>query len=82
VAVAAPGSDEVVRDGDTGLLTKSDPAAVAEAAIGLLLDHDRRRGMAERARRVAEREFDVRLQIDRTLAVYDAARAQAGGAAR
>ena len=29
-----PACDEVVRDGDTGILTKSDPAALAEAAIG------------------------------------------------
>ncbi|PYN21683.1 MAG: hypothetical protein DMD99_19090 [Candidatus Rokuibacteriota bacterium] len=70
VAVDAPGCDEVVRDGETGVLTKSDPAALAEAAIGLLLDLERRRGMARRAREVAEREFDVRLQIDRTMAVY------------
>jgi glycosyltransferase involved in cell wall biosynthesis len=78
VAVSAPGADEVVRDGDTGLLTKSDPAALAEAAVGLLLDGARRRGMAERARGVAEREFDVGRQIDRTLAVYAAARARIG----
>ena len=38
VAVNAPGCDEVVRDGETGILTKGDPAALAEAAIGLLLD--------------------------------------------
>jgi len=38
--------------------------------IGLLLDPERRRGMGRRAREVAEGLFDVRLQIDRTLAVY------------
>jgi glycosyltransferase involved in cell wall biosynthesis len=81
VAVSAPGCDEVVRDGDTGLLTKSEPAALADAAIGLLLDAERRRGMGERARLVAEREFDVRLQIDRTLAVYAEARERVGGPA-
>jgi len=70
VAVDAPGCDEVVRDGETGLLTKGDPAALAEAAIGLLLDPERRRGMARRAREVAQRLFDVQLQIDRTMAVY------------
>lgn len=70
VAVDAPGCDEVVRDGDTGILTKGDPAALAEAVIGLLLDPERRRAMARRAREVAERLFDVRLQIDRTTAVY------------
>jgi len=73
VAVAAPGCDEVVRDGATGVLAKPEPTALAEAAIGLLLDHDRRTAMAARARAVAEREFDVRLQIERTLAVYAAA---------
>lgn len=70
VAVDAPGCDEVVRDGDTGILTKGDPAALAEAVIGLLLDPERRRAMARRAREMAERLFDVKLQIDRTMAVY------------
>jgi glycosyltransferase involved in cell wall biosynthesis len=70
VAVNASGCDEVVRDGETGLLTKADPTALAEAVIGLLLDGERRAAMAGRARDVAEREFDVRLQLDRTLDVY------------
>jgi glycosyltransferase involved in cell wall biosynthesis len=70
VAVAAPGCDEVVQDGATGLLTKADPTALAEAAIGLLVDHERRTAIGARARAVAEAQFDVRLQIDRTLAVY------------
>ena len=70
VAVNAPGYAEVVHDGDSGVLTKSDPAALAEAAIGLLVDPARRAAMAARARRLAEREFDVGLQIDRTLDVY------------
>jgi glycosyltransferase involved in cell wall biosynthesis len=82
VAVAAPGCEEIIHDGRTGVLTKSDPAALADAAIGLLLDSGRRRAMGQRARQVAERDFDVRLQIDRTLAVYDEARerlARCGG---
>jgi glycosyltransferase involved in cell wall biosynthesis len=76
VTVSAPGCDEVVRDGESGVLTKSDPAMLAEAAIGLLLDGPRRAAMAARAREIAEREFDVDRQIDRTLAVYDAAMAR------
>lgn len=76
VAVNASGCEEVIRDGETGLLTKSDPTALAEAAIGLLLDGERRAALGARARRVAEREFDVRLQIDRTLDVYAAALAR------
>jgi len=70
VAVDAPGCDEVVRDGETGILTKGDPAGLAEAVIGLLLDPERRRAMGRRARELAERLFDVSLQIDRTMAVY------------
>jgi len=76
VAVAAPGCDEVVRDGESGVTTKSDPAALAEAAVGLLLDAERRAAMGRRARALAEREFDVRLQIDRTLDVYAEAAAR------
>jgi glycosyltransferase involved in cell wall biosynthesis len=78
VAVTAPGCDEVVRDGETGILTKGDPAALAEAAIGLLLDGERRRAMGGRARQVACQEFGVGLQIARTLEVYG----EAGAAAR
>lgn len=77
VAVSAPGCDEVVRDGETGILSKGDPAALAEAAIGLLLDGDRRRAMGARARQVAEEAFGVTLQITRTLDVYAQAQAQA-----
>jgi 1,2-diacylglycerol 3-alpha-glucosyltransferase len=73
VAVAAPGCDEVVRDGETGLLTKRDSAALADGAIGLLLDRAQRLRMAARAREIAEANFDVCTQIDRTLAVYAAA---------
>jgi glycosyltransferase involved in cell wall biosynthesis len=70
VAVLAPGSDEVVRDGESGILTKGDPAALAEAAIGLLLDAERRAAMRARARLLAEAEFDVERQVTRTLEVY------------
>src|SRR5206468_3315470 len=70
VTVAAPGCDEVVRDGASGILTKNDATALAEAVISLLLDPGRRLAMAARARQIAEAEFDVRIQIDRTLALY------------
>ncbi len=76
VAVASPGCEEVVQDGASGLLTKAEPAALAEAAIGLLVDGERRRVMGVRAREVATLHFGVDLQIDRTLAVYEEARAR------
>jgi glycosyltransferase involved in cell wall biosynthesis len=78
VAVSAPGCDEVIRDGETGLLTKGDPTALAEASIGVLLDAERRRTMGRRAREIALRDFGVGLQIDRTLAVYAAAARRVG----
>jgi hypothetical protein len=52
------------------LLTKNDPGDLADAATVLLVDPERRAAMGRRARTVAELEFDVRLQIDRTLDVY------------
>lgn len=81
VAVDAPGSTEVVHDGDTGVLTKGDPAALAEAVIGLLIDAGRRAAMALRARQLAEKEFGVALQIERTLEVYAGALARRGRSA-
>jgi glycosyltransferase involved in cell wall biosynthesis len=81
VAVNAPGCAEVVHDGDTGVVTKGDPAALAEAAIGLLIDPSRRAKMGARARELAEREFGVTLQIDRTLEVYAGALARRGRSA-
>jgi glycosyltransferase involved in cell wall biosynthesis len=74
VSVSAPGCDEVVQDGGTGLLVKPDPAALAEGAVGLLLDRDRRRRLGLAARAHAVRAFDARSQVDRTLEVYERAR--------
>jgi 1,2-diacylglycerol 3-alpha-glucosyltransferase len=82
VAVSAPGCDEVVRDGETGVLTKGDPMALGDAVIGLLLDPERRTALGLRARHVAEGRFDVRLMRERTLAVYAEAAARLGRAAR
>lgn len=82
VAVDAPGCEEVVADGESGVLTKGEPAALAEAAIGLLLDRERLRAMARRAREIAMQGFDVGLQIERTLAVYARAAARRAGRTR
>jgi glycosyltransferase involved in cell wall biosynthesis len=63
VAVRASGVDEVIRDGETGLLTKGDAADLADAAIGLLLDPSRRESMARSARVCAETEFSAVRQV-------------------
>jgi len=82
VAVDAPGCEEVVADGESGVLTKGEPTALAEAAIGLLLDRERLRVMARRAREIAVQEFDAGLQIERTLAVYARAAERRAGSVR
>lgn len=64
VAVRASGVDEVVRDGETGLLTKAEPREFADAAVGLLLDPERRLSMGQSARAVAEREFSAARQVE------------------
>jgi|SRR5262245_39348896 len=70
VAVRASGVDEVVRDGETGLLTKADTREFADAAIGLLLDPDRRAAMGRAARHAAERHFQAAGQVDAMVAAY------------
>jgi len=70
VAVRASGVDEVVRDGETGLLTKADARDLAEAAIGLLLDRARRETMGRAARRVAEGEFSADRQVEEMVHHY------------
>jgi glycosyltransferase involved in cell wall biosynthesis len=64
VAVRASGVDEVVRDGETGLLTKADVGELADAAIGLLLDARRRSAMALAARALADSDFSAARQIE------------------
>jgi len=70
VAVGASGVDEVVRDGETGLLTKSDAQELADAAIGLLLDSTRRLGMGRAARQLAERDFSAMRQVEVMTGLY------------
>jgi len=64
VAVRASGVTEVVCDGETGLLTKGETRDLADAAIGLLLDLERRAAMGRAARLVAERHFSAARQVE------------------
>jgi 1,2-diacylglycerol 3-alpha-glucosyltransferase len=70
VAVRASGVEEVVRDGETGLLTKCLPEDLAEAAIALWLDRGRREAMARAARRAAESSFSAIRQVEAMVAEY------------
>ena len=64
VAIRASGVDEVVGDGETGLLTKADVEELADAAIGLLLDAPRRSAMALAARALAATDFSAARQVE------------------
>lgn len=70
VAVRASGVDEVVRDGETGLLTKADVEELADAAIGLLMDAPRRSAMASAARAFAASDFSATRQVEVMLGHY------------
>jgi glycosyltransferase involved in cell wall biosynthesis len=72
VAVRASGVEEVVADGETGLLTKPETGEMADAAIGLLLDAGRRATMGQAARRRAEKRFAAPAQTAAMVAHYEA----------
>ncbi len=71
VATAVGGTPEVVLDGQTGLLiAPNDSAALAEAMHRLLSDPGLALRLGTNGRLFVERHFDVRLQIERTMALY------------
>ncbi len=72
VAVRASGVDEVVTDGQTGILTKAETGEMADAAIGLLLDAGRRASMGQAARRLVESRFAAPRQTAAMVAHYEA----------
>ena len=78
VAVRASGVDEVVTDGETGVLTKGETGDMADAAIGLLLDPERRHAMGHAARRLAEARFSATRQVEAMVGHYEALLARRG----
>jgi N-acetyl-alpha-D-glucosaminyl L-malate synthase BshA len=75
VAVVAPrvgGLPELVADGATGVLTPPGQIEpLAEAVIGLLRDHDRRRAFGAAGRRRAVTCFDTAVIVPQYLEVYE-----------
>ncbi len=71
VASRLGGPLELVQDGITGLLAPhTDPAALAEALITLLLDPQRRRAMGEAGYAQACEKFDAAINAGKTIDVY------------
>lgn len=80
VATRCPyGPDEVVADGETGVLVPTgDPEALAGAAAALLGDPERRRAMGEAASRRARELFDLERVLPRWEALLEEAAGRAG----
>ncbi|HEU4881605.1 MAG TPA: glycosyltransferase family 4 protein [Longimicrobium sp.] len=72
VASRLPGLDELVDDGETGLLVPpGDPAALADALARLLSDEALRRRMGESAYLAARARFSAAPAVHRLMSVYD-----------
>jgi 1,2-diacylglycerol 3-alpha-glucosyltransferase len=83
VAVQAPASSDLLRDGETGRLVAGEPAAFA-GAVRELLAQSERRGAMGRAARAAAADYDHARVTDRLLTVYQevvSARVAAAGRA-
>jgi glycosyltransferase involved in cell wall biosynthesis len=71
VATRVPGTSDVVRDGETGLLTRpSDPPALAAALRDVLADPVRARRMGAAGRDLVLRAFSVDAMVRRVEAAY------------
>lgn len=70
VATDHLGAAEVVRHGETGLLTPHTPDALAEAAIALLDDPVRAAAMGAAGQRDVLERFDYERQLDRVVETY------------
>lgn len=71
VTTDVPGCRDAIVPGETGLLVPpGDPAALADAIATLLASPALRARMGRAGRSLAEREFDVRMVVDRTLRIY------------
>jgi glycosyltransferase involved in cell wall biosynthesis/O-antigen/teichoic acid export membrane protein len=72
VATKVPGTREVVRHGETGLVVElGDTEGLADALDRLIGDAALRERMGQRGRKVATEEFDERPIVDRLRQLYD-----------
>jgi glycosyltransferase involved in cell wall biosynthesis len=72
VATAIGGTDEVVRDGETGtLVPPADPLALAAAITRTLADRDQAKRLAAGAREFVAREYSVQSMVGAVSRLYD-----------
>ena len=71
VSTRVSGIPELVRDGETGLLTDpDDPAGLAEAIIRLLDDRELAARLARAGRELVLREFNIRVSVQKLLHLF------------
>lgn len=78
LGVRSAGVGEVVRDGETGLLTAEDASVYTDALVRLATDSELRTRLAEGAR-TAAREHDIRPAAERMIALYESLIARRAG---
>ncbi len=79
VATRSGGSEEIVVDGETGLLVPvGDPPAMAEAIVTLVSDMTRAAAMGRAARQRAEADFDITRMVRQVEAEYRTVLAEYG----
>lgn len=72
IAPAVGGIPEIIKDGETGILTATrNPLEMSRAVLGLARDGEKRRKMGESARNLFERRFTQRHMLDAYEGIYD-----------
>ena len=70
VASRVGGLPEIVRGGETGVLTSNDTASIQAALSGLMGDAPRRARLAQAGRQMVEQRFTVDRMVEDTMQVY------------
>lgn len=71
IATRISGHEDVITDGETGMLVApNDPGALAEAIVQLAGSQDTRQKMGEAARRFVEKAYSTTTVMDALLAIY------------
>jgi glycosyltransferase involved in cell wall biosynthesis len=72
VATDIDGINEVLKNGESGLLVPpKDPKVLSEAIVNLLLHSDQAYQMGINARRVVEERFGVDIMVEKVEGVYE-----------
>jgi len=69
LGITSPGVGDIVRDGDTGLLSSEDVAAFTAKMVKIVTEHDRRAQMSVNARKAAE-VYDIQRTTRNLLDCY------------